>query len=41
MINIKKVRKAEELIGNKYNGLIMSVQSYGFFVEIPELYVEC
>jgi ribonuclease R len=40
MINIKKVRKAEKFIGNKYNGLIMTVQSYGFFVEIPDLNVE-
>ncbi len=40
MINIKQVRKAEKLIGNIYNGLIMTVQSYGFFVEIPELFVE-
>ncbi len=40
MITIKKIRKAEKFIGNKYSGLIMSVQSYGFFVEIPELYVE-
>ncbi len=40
MISIKQVRKAEKFIGNKYSGLIMTVQSYGFFVEIPELYVE-
>ncbi len=40
MINIKKVRKAEKFLGNKYSGLIMTVQSYGLFVEIPELYVE-
>ncbi len=40
MISIKKVRKAEKFIGKKYSGLIMTVQSYGFFVEIPELYVE-
>ena len=40
LINIKQVRKAEKLIGNKYSGLIMTVQSYGFFVEIPELNVE-
>ena len=40
MINIKQVRKAENLIGNNYSGLIVTVQSYGFFVEIPELYVE-
>ena len=40
MINIKQVRKAEKFIGNNYSGLIMTVQSYGFFVEIPELNVE-
>ncbi len=40
MISIKQVRKAEKLIGNSYSGLIMTVQSYGFFVEIPELNVE-
>ena len=40
MINVKQVRKAEKLIGNTYSGLIMNVQSYGFFVEIPDLYVE-
>ena len=40
MISIKKVRKAENLLGNIYNGFILSVQSYGFFVEISELNVE-
>ena len=40
MINLKQVRKAEKLVGNTYSGLIMTVQSYGFFVEIPELFVE-
>ncbi|MBO8230177.1 acetazolamide conferring resistance protein Zam [Prochlorococcus marinus str. MU1404] len=40
MISIKKVRKAEKLLGNTYSGLILSVQSYGFFVEISELNVE-
>ena len=40
MINIKQVRKAEKFIGNSYKGLIMTVQSYGFFVEISELNVE-
>ena len=40
MISIKKVRKAEKLIGNIYSGFILSVQSYGFFVEISELNVE-
>ena len=40
MINIKQVRKAEKLLGNVYSGLITTVQSYGFFVEIKELFVE-
>jgi len=40
MINIKKVRKAEKLLGNIYSGFILSVQTYGFFVEISELNVE-
>jgi len=40
MISIKKVRKAEKLLGNFYKGFILSVQSYGFFVEISELNVE-
>ena len=40
IISIKKVRKAEKLLGNIYNGFILSVQSYGFFVEISELDVE-
>ena len=40
MINIKQVRKAEKLIGDTYSGLITTVQSYGFFVEIDELFVE-
>ncbi len=40
MISIKKVRKAEKLIGNSYSGIILSVQGYGFFVEISELNVE-
>ena len=40
MISIKQVRKAERFIGNIYNGIIIAVQSYGFFVEIEELNVE-
>jgi ribonuclease R len=40
MISIKKVRKAEMLIGNTYIGFILSVQSYGFFVDIIDLNVE-
>ena len=40
IISLKKVRKAEKLLGNIYSGFILSVQSYGFFVEISELNVE-
>ena len=40
MINIKKIREAEKLINNVYKGLIMSVQSYGFFVELPDIFIE-
>ncbi|MBO6970363.1 MAG: RNB domain-containing ribonuclease [Prochlorococcus marinus CUG1431] len=40
MISIKKVREAEKLLGNTYSGTILSVQSYGFFVDISELNVE-
>ena len=40
IISLKKVRKAEKLLGNSYNGFILSVQSYGFFVEISELNLE-
>ncbi len=40
MISIKQVRKAERFIGNIFNGIIIGVQSYGFFVEIEELDVE-
>ena len=40
MISIKKVREAEKLLGNTYKGFILSVQSYGFFVDILELNVE-
>jgi len=40
MINIKKVRKAEKLLGNIYSGFILSVQTYGFLDEISELNVE-
>jgi ribonuclease R len=40
IISLKKVIKAEKLLGNIYKGFILSVQTYGFFVEISELNVE-
>ena len=40
MVSLKKVRKAEKLLGKIYSGFILSVQSYGFFVELSELNVD-
>ena len=40
ILSLKKVRVAEKLLGNTYGGFILSVQSYGFFVEISELNLE-
>ena len=40
MINLKQIREAEKLIGNVFKGLITTVQSYGFFVELSSLSVE-
>ena len=40
IVSLKKSREAEKLLGNTYKGFIFSVQSYGFFVDIPELNVE-
>jgi len=40
MINIKKIRAAEKVVGDIYEGLITTVQSYGLFVELPDLFIE-
>tara|TARA_B100000963_G_scaffold76104_2_gene64232 strand:+ start:3238 stop:5451 length:2214 start_codon:yes stop_codon:yes gene_type:complete len=40
MISLKKIREAEKLIGKGFKGLIITVQSYGFFVELPEIFIE-
>ena len=40
IISIKKIREAEKLVGQNFKGLIITVQSYGFFVELPELFIE-
>ena len=40
MISINKIREVEKLIGNKFHGLIITVQSYGFFVELPNILIE-
>ena len=40
IISLKKIREAEKLVGEKYKGLIITVQSYGLFVELPELLIE-
>ena len=40
MISIKRIREAEKIINNVYKGLIITVQSYGFFVELPNIFIE-
>jgi len=40
IISLKKIREAEKLVGEKFKGLIITVQSYGLFVELPELFIE-
>jgi len=39
-ISLKKIREAEKLIGKEFKGLIITVQSYGLFVELPDLLIE-
>ena len=38
--SLKKIREAEKLVGEVFKGLIITVQSYGLFVELPELFIE-
>ena len=40
IISLKKIREAEKLVGKNFKGLIITVQSYGLFVELPELFIE-
>ncbi len=40
IISLKKIREAEKFVGEVYKGLIITVQSYGLFVELPELFIE-
>ena len=40
IISLKKIREAEKLVGEEFKGLIITVQSYGLFVELPKLYIE-
>ena len=40
IISLKRIREAEKLIGKEFKGLIITVQSYGLFVELPELFIE-
>jgi len=40
IISLKKIREAEKLVGEVFKGLIITVQSYGLFVELPELFIE-
>ena len=40
IISLKKIREAEKLVGEELKGLIITVQSYGLFVELPNLFIE-
>jgi ribonuclease R len=40
LIEWKKLKFMQERIGEEFNGLIISVTKYGFFVELLELFVE-
>ena len=40
IISLKKIREAENLVGKEFKGLIITVQSYGLFVELPDLFIE-
>ena len=40
IISLKKIREAEKLVGEEFKGLIITVQSYGLFVELPKLFIE-
>tara|TARA_Y100000589_G_scaffold327732_1_gene370201 strand:- start:538 stop:2760 length:2223 start_codon:yes stop_codon:yes gene_type:complete len=40
IVSIKKIREAEKYVDKTFKGLIITVQSYGFFVELQELLVE-
>jgi len=40
VISLMKIREAETLVGESFKGLIITVQSYGLFVELPELFIE-
>ena len=40
IINLKKIREVEKLIDKVYKGLIITVQSYGLFVELPHIFIE-
>ena len=40
IISLKRIREAEKLVGEEFKGLIITVQSYGLFVELPKLFIE-
>jgi len=40
LIEWKKIKFMQERIGEEFDGLIISVTKYGFFVELLELFVE-
>jgi ribonuclease R len=40
LVEWKKVRFMEDLVGDEFDALIISTTKYGFFVELTELFVE-
>ena len=40
IISLNKIREAETLVGESFKGLIITVQNYGLFVELPKLFIE-
>ncbi len=40
IVNLKKCQYVADKVGEKYHGMITSVQAFGFFVELQEIFVE-
>ena len=40
IVNLKKCQYVADKVGEKYHGMITSVQAFGFFVELQEVFVE-
>ncbi len=40
LVNLKKCQYMQERVGEEYDGFVVSVQPFGFFVELTEIFVE-